>query len=57
MTVHLLDEIPAQVPPEPKLLEAVCVRLMEESERARFDELLAREHDLKNSKAVGAVLR
>ena len=57
MSVHLLDEVLAQLPPEPKLLKEVTLRLIEESERARFDELLAREHYLKNPTAVGAVLR
>jgi hypothetical protein len=57
MAIHLLNEKPAQIPPEPELLEEVCVRLIEESERTRFNELLAREHYLKNPNAVGAVLR
>src|SRR5262245_35136491 len=57
MSVHLVDEVLAQLPPEPRLLREVSVRLIEESERARFDELLARKHYLKNAHAVGAVLR
>lgn len=57
MSVHLLDEIPAQLPEQPRLLKETAVRLVQESERARFDELLAREHYLKNADAVGAVLR
>lgn len=57
MSVHLLNEIPALLPPESTLLNEVCVRLIEESERARFDELLTREPYLKNCTAVGAVLR
>lgn len=57
MSVHLADGIPAQLPPEPKLLDEISVRLIQESERARFDDLLAREHYLKNAHAVGAVLR
>ena len=57
MSVHLVDEVLAQLPPEPRLLPEVSVRLIEESERARFDEVMAREHYLKNANAVGAVLR
>jgi len=57
MSVHVLDEIPAGLPREATVLDEVSVRLIQESERARFDELLTREHYLKNSTAVGAVLR
>jgi hypothetical protein len=57
MSIHLVDEILAQLPPEPRLLREVSVRLIEEPERARFDELMARKHYLKNAHAVGAVLR
>ena len=38
-------------------MKEVIVRLIEESERAAFDELLVREHYLKNATAVGQVLR
>lgn len=38
-------------------MEEVIVRLVEESERAAFDELLVGEHYLKNATAVGQVLR
>jgi hypothetical protein len=57
MSVHLADQIRSGLPPEPRLLKAVTVRLIEESERAAFDELLVREHYLKNATAVGQVLR
>lgn len=57
MAIHLRNEISAQWPPEPTLLTEVTVRLIEETERARFDELLERKHYLRNSTAVGAVLR
>ena len=43
--------------PEPLLLEAVTVRLIEDSERERFDEELVTKHYLKNANAVGRVLR
>ena len=57
MSVHLSDEVLPQLPPEPKLLAAVTVRLIRESERAAFDQRLRRDHYLKNPTAVGQVLR
>ena len=39
------------------LLEAVTVRLIEDSERERFDEELVTKHYLKNANVVGRVLR
>jgi hypothetical protein len=57
MSVHLLNQIPHQLPQERKLLKEVCVRLIEEGEHTRFDQLIETEHYLKNAKAVGAVLR
>jgi hypothetical protein len=39
------------------LLEQVSVRLIQNSERQRFDEELVNKHYLKNSNAVGRVLR
>ena len=47
----------AGLPQEPMLLSDVSVRLLEPSERARFDELLTREHYLKNATVVGQTLR
>jgi hypothetical protein len=41
MSVHLWDAPIAGTPPEPLLLKAVTVRLIEDSERQRFDEELA----------------
>src|SRR6266536_43595 len=57
MAVHLADSLAAGLPPEPKLLNAVTVRLITETERDRFDQLLETEHYLKNATAVGQVLR
>ena len=57
MSVHLSDVIVAGLPQESDLLKQVRVRLLEESERSEFDQLLTREHYLKNPTAVGQVLR
>jgi len=57
MSVHLFDGPIAGTPPEPLLLESVTVRLLEDSERERFDEELVAKHYLKNANAVGRVLR
>src|SRR3989454_11603744 len=57
MSVHLFDGSIAGTPPEPSLLERVSVRLIEDSERERFDEELVTKHYLKNANAVGRVLR
>ena len=57
MSVQLFDGSIVGTPPEPRLLETVTVRLIEESERERFDEELVTKHYLKNAKAVGRVLR
>jgi len=57
MSVHLFDARIDGTPPEPLLLERVTVRLMEESERERFDQELISKHYLKNANAVGCVLR
>ena len=57
MSVHLAVCIKVGLPPEQRLLNGVTVRLLADSERERFDELLAREHYLKNPMVVGRVLR
>ena len=57
MSIDHCDERGVQLPPEPRLLREVTLRLIEESERNRFDDLLTREHYLKNPTAVGQVLR
>jgi hypothetical protein len=57
MSVHLADTIAAGLPTEPRLLNAVTVRLTAESERERFDYLIETEHYLKNATVVGQVLR
>jgi hypothetical protein len=57
MSVHLFDGTITRNPAEPLLLEALTVRLIEDSERERFDEELVTKHYLKNANAVGRVLR
>jgi len=57
MSVHLFESSIAGTPAEPLLLEALTLRLIENSERERFDEELATKHYLKNANAVGRVLR
>src|SRR5271169_504706 len=57
MSVHLADTIAAGLPPEARLLNAVTVRLIAESERERFDHSIETEHYLKNPTVVGQVLR
>jgi hypothetical protein len=57
MSIHLSDSVVAGLPQEPKLLSDVRVRLIEQSEQVRFDELLCREHYLKNATVVGQTLR
>jgi hypothetical protein len=44
MSVHLFECSIAGNPPEPKLLEAVTLRLIKDSERERFDAELATKH-------------
>ena len=53
MSVHLFDGSIAGTPPERMVLEEVVVRLIEDSERGRFDEELATKHYLRNANAVG----
>lgn len=57
MALHLSDVVVPGLPPEPSLWAQIRVRLLEKSERARFDELLAREHYLHNPTVVGQALR
>jgi hypothetical protein len=57
MSVHLFDCRIAGTPSEPMLLQEVTVRLIEDSERERFDGELVTKHYLKNANAVGRVLR
>ena len=57
MAVHLCDASIAGTPTEPLLLEELTLRLLQESERERFDEELATKHYLKNAHAVGRVRR
>jgi hypothetical protein len=46
----------AGTPPEPKVLDEVTVRLIEDSDRERFDEELATKHYLKNAPPTGLAL-
>jgi hypothetical protein len=57
MSVHLFDGPIKGTPPEPLLIEGVTLRLIEESERQRFDQELVNKHYLKNANVVGRVLR
>ena len=57
MSVHLCNGSIDGMPPEALLLEAVTVRLIEDSERERFDAELVAKHYLQNAHAVGRVLR
>jgi len=57
MSIHLSNVVAEGLPQETLLLREVSLRLIEPSEQARFDELLAREHYLKNATVVGQVLR
>lgn len=57
MSIHLSSVVAKGLPQETQLLRQVSVRLIEESERSRFDELLSREHYLKNATVVGQALR
>src|SRR6266550_2797842 len=57
MSIHLSDSVVAGLPQESHLLRDVSVRLIEPSEQARFDDLLSREHYLKNATVVGQTLR
>ena len=57
MSVHLFDGVINGTPPEPLLLERVTLRLIEDSERERFDQELVNKHYLKNANVVGRVLR
>src|ERR1022692_5288312 len=57
MSIHLSETVVEGLPQEPMLLRKVHVRLIEPAEQSRFDELLTREHYLKNSTVVGQALR
>jgi hypothetical protein len=57
MSVHLFNGSVVGNPAEPLLLKDVTVRLLEDSERERFDQELAGKHYLKNALAVGRILR
>jgi Druantia protein DruA/DDE_Tnp_1-associated len=57
MSIDLTDRVRDGLPQEPRLLREVGVRLIDPSEQGRFDELLLREHYLKNATVVGRALR
>ena len=57
MAVHLFDGPVAGSPAESGLIDEVHVRLIQDAERARFDEELTTKHYLQNAVAVGRVLR
>jgi Domain of unknown function (DUF4338)/DDE_Tnp_1-associated len=57
MSIHLSETVVEGLPQEAMLLREVGVRLIEPAEQSRFDELLTREHYLKNSTVVGQALR
>jgi hypothetical protein len=57
MSVHLFDGALRGLPAESDLLGQVTLRLIEDSERERFDEELRTKHYLKNARVVGRVLR
>ena len=57
MSVHLFDGAPTGLPAEAPLLAALTLRLVADSERARFDEELTTKHYLQNATVVGRVLR
>ncbi len=57
MSLDLANTLPGNFGAERKLKDRLEVRLIEAHERERFDSLMAQEHYLHNSTAVGAVLR
>lgn len=57
MSVHLYDSPIRGAPAEGIVLSAVAVRLIQESERERFDAEMTTQHYLKNATVVGRVLR
>jgi hypothetical protein len=57
MSIHLANALIKGLPEESQLLEQVSVRLIEGSERGRFDQLLSQKHYLKNATVVGQTLR
>ena len=58
MSIAHADRVVEGLPAESRLLSEVTVRLIQtEEERGRHDELLNREHYLRNANAIGRVLR
>ena len=57
MSVCHCSQTVAGLPEEMRLLKEVTVRLIRAGERERYDQLIEKEHYLKNANAVGQVLR
>jgi Domain of unknown function (DUF4338)/DDE_Tnp_1-associated len=57
MCLHVLDQSIAELPEEPRLLSELTIRLVTEGDLPRFNQLLAKEHYLKNPTVVGRILR
>ena len=58
MSICYADQKLAELPIESRLLDEVVVRLVEgQAQRHRHDQLLEREHYLRNANAIGQVLR
>jgi len=57
MSVCHCSQRGADLPEELRLLKEVTVRLIRPGERKRYDQLIEKEHYLKNANAVGQVLR
>lgn len=57
MCMHVLDQGIVGLPEEPRLLGGLTIRLAEGADLPRFNQLLAKEHYLKNATVVGRVLR
>jgi len=57
MSIHLCSQTVDGLPVEPHLLKQVTVRLIQDSERCEFDQIMERKHYLHNPTVVGQVLR
>jgi predicted transposase YbfD/YdcC len=57
MCIHVLDQAIVGLPEEFDLLKGFNLRLATEADQPGFDQLLAKEHYLKNATVVGRVLR
>lgn len=57
MSISYGEQIGPGMPEEPRVLSAVKVRLIQEAERERYEELIEQEHYLHHARTVGAMLR